>query len=349
MVIEIEKEVFENRDFKGLNFFLQLCTYKDRYRVYTEIDNELLNSKFFKRLDYDDQSSLIEYYDNLVRNQDSNSDIFLKSKYKVTSTFVEHQNVFTIDEAIRYFIQPLSIILENSKNDAYFINTIFKHFANDSKILTYLENNWIQFENAGGCDNIKNFIEGKKQSFNALPKSDKSKYLRCFVLMDSDKLHPIQPLKGNKKIILRFLIDNSISRHILRKRSIENYVPVEAIETLKTNSNYTCWIDAYRSLSEPQKDFFSIENGLSDLDEKQQFKKTKEQINLETNNLYDNIFVEPLLDVTLMTGIKQKGFGKFKNNFPILFKNNAVTKLNLEERAGNDELERIVHKIEHLL
>jgi hypothetical protein len=349
MVIEIEKEVFENRDFKGLNFFLQLCTYKDRYRVYTEIDNALLNSKFFKRLDYDDQSSLIEYYDNLIRNQTSTSDVFLSFKYKISSAVSEIKDVFTIDEAIRYFIQPLSIVLENSKNDAYFINAIFKHFTDNTRIKTYLENNWIQFENAGGCDNIKNFIEGKKQSFNALHKSDKSKYLRCFVLMDSDKLHPIQPLKNNKKSTLRFLVTNSVSRHILRKRSIENYIPIEAIETLKTNSNYTSWIEAYKSLEEPQKDFFSIENGLSDLDEFQQFKKTKEQINLETNNLYDKILVEPLSDLTLMTGIKQKGFGKFKNNFPKLFENKQVTKENLSSRAGNDELERIVQKIVHLL
>ena len=349
MVIEIEKEVFKGRDFKALNFFLQLCTYKNRYIVYTEIDEELLNSKFFKRLDYDDQSSLIEYYDNLIRNQTSISDIFLKSKYKICSTFTESKNIFTIDEAIRYFIQPLSVVLENSKNDACFMNTIFKHFADDTKIKTHLENNWIQFENAGGCDNIKNFLEGKKQSFNSLPKSDKSKYLRCFVLMDSDKLHPTQPLEVNKKSTLQFLVDNSISRHILRKRSIENYVPIEAIETLKTNANYSPWVDAYKSLSETQKDYFSVENGLSDLDKNQQFKKTKNQINLETNNLYDNILVEPLSNVTLMLGIKHKGYGKFKNNFPKLFENDVVTKENLSARIGNDELERIISKINQLL
>jgi hypothetical protein len=349
MVIEIEKEVFENRDFKGLNFFLQLCTYKDRYRVYTEIDNALLNSKFFKRLDYDDQSSLIEYYDNLIRNQTSTSDVFLSFKYKISSAVSEIKDVFTIDEAIRYFIQPLSIVLENSKNDAYFINAIFKHFTDNTRIKTYLENNWIQFENAGGCDNIKNFIEGKKQSFNILPKSDKSKYLRCFVLMDSDKLHSTQPLKENKEQTLQFLVDNSISRHILEKRSIENYVPIEAIETLKINANYSPWVDAYISLSETQKDYFSIENGLSDLDRNQQFKKAKDQINLETNNLYDNILIEPLSDCKLMLGLKHQGFGKFKNNFPELFENNAVTKENLSLRAGNDELERIVQKIVHLL
>jgi hypothetical protein len=346
MVIEIEQEVFESRDFKGLNFFLQMCTYKDRYVVYTEIDDVLLNSKFFKRLDYDDQSSLIEYYDNLVRNQNSNSDIFLSMNYKISSTFSDNKNIFTIDEAIRYFIQPLSIVLENSKNDACFMNTIFKHFADDSKIKIYLENNWIQFENAGGCDNMKNFLEGKKQSFNSLPKSDKSKYLRCFVLIDSDKLHPTQPLKENKTSILQFLNSNSIPMHILRKRSIENYVPIEAIETLKTNPNYTLWIDAYKNLEECQKDYFSIENGL---DKKNPSVKDKKQINAETDNLFENILVEPLSNCVLMKGIKSKGYGNFKENFPKLFENNVVTKENLSTRAGNDELERIVSKINQLL
>lgn len=237
MRIEIKKEVFKERDFKGLNFFLQLCTYRNRYQIFTEIDNDLINSIGFRRLDYDDKLLLEENYNSFITNQTIGSDTISFSDYFVTTEIKEEKEHFTIDEAIRYFIQPLSIILENSKNDAYFINAIFQNYTDDDRIQNYLNNNWIQFENAGGCDNIVNFIEGKKQSFNSLPKTDKSKYLRCFVLMDSDKLHPLEELKENKlKTVTQLNIDN-VPMHILEKRSIENYVPIEAISSLDVRYN----------------------------------------------------------------------------------------------------------------
>jgi hypothetical protein len=348
MVIEIEKNIFKERDFKGLNFFIQLCTYKDRYQVYTEIDEDLLSSSGFKRLDYDDQYLLENNYNSFTTNQTIQSDIFLSlNKYIITTEIKEEGNRFTIDEAIRFFIQPLSIILENSKNDAYFINAILKHFATDTRIQNHIKNNWIQFENAGGCDNIINFIEGKKQSFNSLPKTDKSKYLKCFVLIDSDKLHPTERLKENKLKTLRHLVNNNIARHILRKRSIENYMPLEAIMSI--GDRYSSWINLYDGLTSVQRDYFSIENGLCGLDKHQNPKKTNEQINQETNNLFDNILIEPIIGDNLISGLKHQGYGSFKENFPKLFELPIIDKHSLEQRANSDELESIVQKINNLL
>ena len=347
MVINLEKGVFKERDFKGLNFFIQLCTYNNRYEIYTEIDEVLKNSKEFKRLDYDDQCSLENNYNSLITNQLIGSDVFLKPKYVITTEIKEEENYFTINEAIRYFIQPVSIILENSKNDGYFVNAIFKYFATDTRIQNNLNNNWIQFENAGGCTNIINFIEGKMQSFNSLPKTDKSKYLRCFVLMDSDKLHPTDKLKSNKLKTLKELVKNNIPRHILRKRSIENYVPIKEIASLR--NNYPLWIDSYNNLSNQQKDYFSIEKGLCGFDENHQPKKTKVQINLDTNNLFDEIMIEPIINLILVNGLKYQGYGSFKGNFPKLFELPILNKDFLKERANSDELENIITKINKLL
>lgn len=343
MVIEIDREVFKERNFKGLNFFLQLCTYENRYEVYTEIDKELLKSDGFNRLDYDDQAFLKNNYNSFITNQSINTDIFLMSNYYVTVDVTEDRNKFTIDEALRYFIQPISIILENSKNDAYFINAIFNNFGSDSNILNYLKHNWIQFENAGGCDNIINFVEGKKQSFNSLPKTDKSKYLRCFVLMDSDKLYRTEKLSPSKLKTLRFLVNNNISRHILRKRSLENYVVSEAIATI--GNPYILWCTAFNALSDEQKDYYSVEKGLCGFDGEQNPKKSQEQINEETNNLFDNILQVPINNNILISGLKHQGYGKFKENFPKLFEHNFTNRQTLKARANSNELEKIFEKI----
>lgn len=347
MIIEIKKEVFNERDFKGLNFFLQLCTYRNRYKIFIEIDNDLISSNGFKRLDHDDQLLLEENYNSFVTNQTIQSNIIPSSDYFVTTEIKEDKEYFTIDEAIRYFIQPLSIILENSKNDAYFINAIFKNYTYDDRIQTYLNNNWIQFENAGGCDNIVNFVEGKKQSFNSLPKTDKSKYLRCFVLMDSDKLHPLEDLKENKLKTIRELDNNNIAKHILVKRSIENYVPVEAI--LSLGNRYEEWVASFEGLSDIQKDYFSIEKGLCGLDKNQQPKKTREEINQDTNNLFDNIMNEPFIENKLLNGLKHNGYGGFKENFPKLFELPIVNKTILDRRVNSTEFDDIIGKINNLI
>jgi hypothetical protein len=342
MRIKIENQVFEKNDFKSLNFFIQLCTFENRYDLFVDITEELKSTYTYERLDIDDRKEIEEQFNSYYQNSIENSNI----NYFIVDEELEEKNKFTLNEAIRFFIQPISIILENSKNDAYFLNSVFKFFDEDNRILNYIQKGWIQFENAGGCDNIQNFIEGKLQSFNSLPKQNKSSYLRCFVLMDSDKKYQNDNLGSKKQETKDFLIENSIEIHILEKRSIENYVPIDAIETLKTNTSYTSWIEAYKSLEEPQKDFFSIENGL---DKKNPSVKDKNQINTETDYLFDNILIEPLSNCILMSGIKSKGYGDFKTNFPKLFENNMVTKENLCLRAGNDELERIVQKIEKLL
>jgi hypothetical protein len=342
MRIKIENQVFEDTDFKSLNFFIQLCTFENRYKLFIDITKELETTYTYKRIDIDDRKEIEEQFNSYYQNSTDESSI----NYYILKEESEEKIKFTINEAIRFFIQPISIILENSKNDAYFLNSVFKFLDEDNRILNYIQKGWIQFENAGGCDNIQNFLEGKLQSFNSLPKQNKSSYLRCFVLMDSDKKHQNDNLGSKKQETKDFLIENSIEIHILEKRSIENYVPIEAIETLKTNQKYTSWIEAYKSLEEPQKDFFSIENGL---DKKNSSVKDKNQINTETDYLFDNILFEPLSNCTLMNGIKSKGYGNFKTNFPKLFERSEVTKENLQERSGTDELERIVRKINQLL
>jgi hypothetical protein len=347
MVIEINQNVFKERDFKSLNFFIQLCTYKNRYEVYADINEELLNSNGYKRLDYDDQLLLQDNYNCFATNQLIESDIFLSSNYIITTEVSEEKNKFTIEEGIRFFMQPLSIILENSKNDAYFMNAVFNHFSTGTRIQNHIDNNWIQFENAGGCDNILNFIEGKKQSFNSLPKTDKSKYLRCFVLMDSDKLHPLEELRENKLKTVRQLKIDSIAIHVLEKRSIENYVPIEAI--LNLGIIYKEWTDFYNLLSNLQKDYFSIEKGLCSLDKNQQPKKTREQINVDTNNLYEDIMTEPLIENKYINGLKHLGYGSFKENFPKLFELPIINKDSLKNRANSEELEEIIQKINDLL
>lgn len=347
MVIEFDKNVFDSTDFKGINFLLQLCTYKNRYEVFVEFAFGIENTLIFKELHYDDQELLRQIYNSRVQAQNSGSgDIIVTPNYVVCKNPTTDRQL-NIEEAIRFLIQPVSIILENSKNDSYFVEAIFKHFNNSGKLLTHLENGWIQFENAGGCDNISNFLEGKMQSFNNLPK-DNRLYLKCFILMDSDKIHPNANLSESKNKTKTFLDNHEIPYKILKKRSMENYLPFEAYQEI-TNTNFNNWKNCFHNLDDTQKNHLNIETGFSKKDGQGNPKKDRIAINTETNNLYANLTQENY-DI-LNTGLKQ--IGDFKTTFPLYFNSSHVTKTTLLAREGgtddNNEFLEILEKIYELL
>lgn len=357
MIVEFDQTVFNSANFKGINFLLQLCTYKNRYEVFADLTSTVSNSTVFKSLSYDDQQLLEQIYNAGIQGQTpaTGSQIVVPN-YKICinpSTNVE----LGIEEAIRFLIQPVSIILENSLNDSHLMKTIFKHFDNSGKLLTYLENGWIQFENAGGCDNICNFLEGKIQSFNNLPKNNRS-YLRCFVLIDSDRLYPNSPLPSSKSKTEKFLKDEHhqtpvsipilIPYKILEKRAMENYLPFEAYQEI-TNTNFDNWKNTFVHLSNSQKDYLNIEVGFSKKNDIGNPKKDRNAVNVETNNLYLNLS-QADYDI-LNTGLAQ--IGDFKTAFPLFFNSNHVTKATLLLRAGGTEEDNefldIINKIYELL
>jgi hypothetical protein len=360
MVIEFDKNVFDSTDFKGINFLLQLCTYKNRYEVFVEFAFGIENTLIFKELHYDDQELLRQIYNSRVQAQNSGSgDIIVTPNYVVCKNPTTDRQL-NIEEAIRFLIQPVSIILENSKNDSYFVEAIFKHFNNSGKLLTHLENGWIRFENAGGYRNVSNCLKGLLKSYDDLAarnNREKIEYFRGIVLLDSDKNEPTEPMKQQYINLLSEFI--SIIFHILEKRAMENYMPIEVFEDLratiilnkKGHNNWQKmidWIDAYLNLTERQKDFINISSGFpKHYDESKSIRKSiNPNILTFFNVLQDGNNINfKILD----EGFVYKG-KEFKNEFPLLFLQSArVNKHTLNNRCGTQELQQILEKIYKLL
>jgi hypothetical protein len=337
MRIEIKKDIFESNDFKSLNYLVQICTYKGRYDLFVDM-SQVSGNILYQKLDEDDKEILENSFNSSIQSS-FNSNIYVTTQSNNT-------NEFNMEEAIRYLIQPVSLILENSLNDAYFIQALVRCFPNTTKIQKHLANNWLQFENAGGCDNIRNFIEGKLQSFNNLSKPN-YEYLRCFVLMDSDKKFQNQLLEGSQKITLRDLVRNNIAKHFLRKRCMENYLPDEVFDEIN-DRNCRNWISIYKTLSSEQKDFLNFSKGFSKKDNDGTPKVARINQSSEVRDLYINLSENDYN--TLDDGIQ---LTSFKDNFPKLFNNTKVTKENLLRRTSHQkrprELQEILDKITKLL
>lgn len=326
MIIKIDTSVFGNyNNFANLTYLLNIFAENRRYEYYCEYglikDTDLFNNLL--RLNRD----LIEEYFNRFIRESS-----LKIKHTISD--VTSENSIDLVEAKILFNQPFILILENNLNDGFFIDQIITVFRKKGKVIRkHKKNNWLRFGNAGGAANIRNFIEGEKKNYNHLPKEN-YKYLKCFVLVDSDKKHPTD-FKPERDALYKYLAENNIPFHELTKREIENYMPSDIIESIISDE----YIKAFQSLTPIQKDYFDIENGLQD--------KNMDNQSPEIQELYKSVSKE---DISILRKSKMN-LDHFKTEFPKFFEH--ASKEQLKKRTSHqsnpNELEVILDTITKLL
>jgi hypothetical protein len=330
MWVELNKEIFNDYgQINELRKLIQDLCYKRRYDIYLDLPN-VKALPLFDTI-YDENKEFIEQYYNRFIQGDNSID------YNVSNDVQDQINVFSISEAITFFNLPLIIILENSDNDGYFVDALIREFKKASrKIQRFKDNYWIRYEMSGGSGNFIHFIEREKKNFNG-----NSKFLRCFVLVDSDLEYP-QSTNAKRQPLINYLEQNNILYHILEKREIENYLPDANMENIDNTHDFIkMYLDA-KKLSPIQKDFIDIEKGFQK--NKRALEKDKPQVHAFYAHLSEKDFDK------LRYGLGST-FEDFKNNFPKLFEN--ATQEGLMERcqyqANPDELKEILNKINQLL
>ena len=358
MWIEISSDTFVKAEFKSLNFLYQILSWypsdsSSRYEIFvnTELVKNTNNYKQLKSIEADLDLFLDTQFNDFVTSQPQNAIKDYTVTYRKSRTF------FEVEEAIQFFNQPVLIILENNKNDSAFVLAIIEYFGKENSInksKTHYENNWIRFENAGGCKNIPNVVESFLKSFEQLAlknKRHRSDYFRGLIIIDSDREYDNQPSKHDATL-LRLnnlgIINGKI--HILKKRMMENYLPNGVFEELRTkyqrnpqvNKDLINWINVYLSLPLNSQG----------LNEKQNY------LNIQKGKLHGSETPVPVDLTTLYTlskaqfDILNAGFKleSFKNKFPLLFlSSSVVNKFTLTQRCENNELQEIMDKINQLI
>lgn len=354
MNVLIEKEIFdsvENKDEKlELQFLLHIIWYNQRYTL-------LLNENVFSCVVIQEMSDIDKELLNLCFQQTIVSDVKADCIISKRGVYIQDEKIFSRTEAIKYLLQPLSIIVENSLNDAHFINAIMRSYDSSQSFLKHASEGWVQFENAGGCGNMLNFLMARIKYFNNAPK-----FLRCFVLIDGDQRFPSDLVTKYDKLILN-LNKWNVKYHRLEKRCMENYLPIHAIPK---NNDTRDWINAYEHLTPIQRDYINISNGFwGDLNKEQKSKIEKEckkrkkrdkrnillrnSIHKEIRNLYFDVSDTNFGYLAL--GIKIRDF---KIKFPEYFNDTTnVYHKSLQEivihQSNPDELEDIKNDILSLI
>jgi len=331
MLIEFHKTILEaEENFNKFSFLFNLCYINRRYDLFIDLD-EVSDTVVYSQLRDADRELIEQYYLKVV-NESQVPDFILLDKPKGSKCEL------SLDEAIALLNQPFQLILENSQNDRHFFEAIVRNFKKKGKkISTHLHHRWLIYGNAGGCTNVRNFLNEKINSFRDMPK-DGAFYIRCFVLIDSDSEYP-NDVKTSRQELARFLDTNGIPYHFLLKREMENYLPDEVFADVGGSDAFK---STYLALDPLQKDFIDIEYGLKarDLDDKK----------LPIGKLYVN------LDTNARSNVRNKGLNmnNYKKEFPLFFNSAKVTQESLLKRTahqGNmaDELSDILDKINQFI
>ncbi len=322
MWFELKKDIFSESNLEDLRKLMNDLCYKHRYNVFVDI-NQIENETIFDNFYPEINDVIFEYYNSYLNN--SPKEVVIISN---------EQGDFTLSEAIIYVSEKYELVLENDKHDGEFFDSLLREFKGRSKkIKNFKSNNWFEYNNAGGATGIINTLEQKINHFG------NNKFLKCFVLVDSDLEYP-QTENPKRKSLIAFCLNNNIPFHVLHKREIENYLPLNIFENINTSHPF---IRAYvDKLNNSQRDFIDIEKGL----EKRRNNWGNEK--QEVLNFFENLTNKEF--DSLKVGLSNE-FENFKRDFPKLFK--KATQQGLIERTkyqeNPNELKDILDKIAALL
>ncbi len=322
MWFELKKDLFSDSYLTDLRKLIDDLCYKSKYNFFIDIEqieNDLIFDQFYK----ENNEIIARFYEMFVTTNPK--DIIIISN---------NDGDFNLSEAIIFIEEKFELILENDMNDGEFVNCLLKEFNEKSKkIIHFKENNWFKYQNAGGATGVINTIQQKINHFG------NRKFLKCFVLVDSDLDYP-QIENKKRKNLIDFCYNNNIPFHILHKREIENYLPLDIFNEINPTSLFVrTYIDR---LDNNQRDFIDIENGINK--SRKNLEKNKKEVFNFFSNLIENDFNN------LRNGISSE-FENFKRDYAKLFK--KAKREGLLERTNHQtnpkELEEILEKITALL
>lgn len=335
----IGKNCFENGYQRDLSLIIGLSTFEREYNTVTVTDPSIFDNDVYEDLSKEDRDILLNtFYADLNRTEPYEGETVIIDAHGNSE---DRRKIFTPHEAVSYLKQPLVILLENDRYDGRFIRRIISELGN-ARVKSAIQNNTIKMGNSGGCANTGNTLDEAYRGCSC-----SSKFLRCFVVWDSDREFP-------HKIVTKYdmyfpvLKEMNIKYHILDKREMENYLPEEAIKVLAL-PHFKNWFDAYASLSDVQKDYIDINGGFKKDRTTTYDSSNRHEMTEEIKNLFSDVSNANF--EYLKGGLK---IGDFKDNFSRAFEISPfANKAALQERTAHQpnphELQDIVDTINQLL
>lgn len=164
-------------------------------------------------------------------------------------------NTIVVNDAYRVLSLPACVIVENAESDGAFLSAVSAAYKR-TNIVTAMERRWLRFVHAGGGGEIPKRIHELLY--------EKYQSNRILVLVDSDRKAPRHGEGRTLEKIRRECSEHNIQLCVLRKREIENYIPINALaERVRSSRRYKDIYQAFLHLNQEQRDFFDMKFGFS--------------------------------------------------------------------------------------
>lgn len=254
------------------------------------------------------------------------------------------KKVFSLAESCNYINSPAVIMVENKVNDGCFIRAIERVFDTDINFDELWANSIVKFDNAGGSGDRQQIDDEVRRLNNA------TKFLRCVIVVDSDKRFPSDDRKKHIHDENRqYYKGIGVGYHVLEKRAMENYMPDEVFQEKRMEMG-KLWVDAYLSLLPEQKDYLDISHGfMKDIPvgEVQRIESLPEGMQRHYSKVSATNFLR-------LSHPPQIHGGNMKNNFPKLYNESPMVRYDTmmsrtKHQSDPDELLHISQMIRQII
>ncbi len=326
MVIEIETSLFfDNQCYSKLDklfdFFIE-----NRYEFYV-VDEDIFKSEW-------NIGARKDKKDFLKKNFVSSAYRTNGKRLKIGTENNDSDNIFTLYDGYIFLDAPVLIFIENSYYDGKCYLGLLSKFKSADKITEFYNKRWLEFKNCGGKDGAINQVNAVLKTFRK-EALENHKYVRAILIKDSDKKTPTDVVNHDE--FIDYFTSKNIIVHTLEKREIENYLPLDTLESQVEKIGLEK-INALKDFSPLQLDYYDYEKGFN-INSKKKLDEFYEDI---SGDNYES----------LKLGLSKAGF-RTKSEIPKLFYHHSITKELLLERCKHQdtpkELEILIEKINELL
>lgn len=160
-----------------------------------------------------------------------------------------------------FLSQPLRILMENTESDGLFLNAVLDVLGPDElQALRQCRPPALEYDSAGGSElpkRIRRYLNDP--DWQGIPR-------RLFAFADSDRRTHDADLASSSvaKGVTKVCTERHVPYHVLRKRSIENYLPQEALEAWAALPNHVSFrprVAMMARLDPEQRDYFPMKKG----------------------------------------------------------------------------------------
>ena len=158
-----------------------------------------------------------------------------------------------LDVGLHLLRTPFSVLLEDSLGDKWFLLAVATA-ERKCRLQEFERKGWLEFSHGGGITGIERRLESLL--------ADRGRILRTWALFDSDALRPGAPSDASQAAA-RACSARSVAYHRLRRRAIENYVPLPALERWNRTDEQKRRVRALGRLTPAQRHHYNMKHGFS--------------------------------------------------------------------------------------